>query len=144
VRTKLFNSDFHVARPFTVFGRTFAALALLFCIATPFMNDLPNRWTFLLGGFGYSAFLTVFVTGLMLLPLHARTRAFTALFIGFAFSTLVPVVILAILHFRLPFSIIHHSLPPLLWVSGGFIAVMFAFACYGWYYRLTHDATNVA
>lgn len=108
------------------------------------MEDLPNRWTFLIGGFGYSALLSVFVTGLMLLPLHTRTRAFTVLFIGVGFGVLVPVGILAVLHFRLPLSIIHHSTPPLLWASCTFIAVIFAFACYGWYYRLTHDATNVA
>jgi hypothetical protein len=107
------------------------------------MDDLPNRWTFLLGGFGYSAVLAFCVTGLLLLPQHPRTRVFTALFIAVGFSILVPVVILAILHFRL-LSIIHQTTPPLLWVTGSFLAAMFAFACYGWYHRLTHAATNVA
>ena len=107
------------------------------------MNDRPNRWAFLFGGFGYSTFLSVFVTGLMLLPLHMRTRAFTTLFIGSGFGVFVPVVILVILHFRLPLSIIHHSTLPLLWASWAFIAVMFTFASFGWYHRLTHDATKV-
>jgi hypothetical protein len=139
VKTKLFDRDWHVARPFTTLGRALAALALLFCIVTPFRNDLPSRWKALFGGFAYSAFTSVFVTGLMLLPSRARTRAFTALFIGFGFSVLVPVIFLTILHFRLPLSIIHRSTPPLLWASSTFISVMFAFACYGWYYRLAHD-----
>ena len=108
------------------------------------MDDLPNRWTFLLGGCGYSAVLAFFTTGVLLLPQHTRSRVFAALFIGFGFCILVPVAILAILHFRLPLSILHQTTPPLLWVTGSFLAAMFAFACYGWYHRLTHAATKVA
>lgn len=149
VKTNIFDSDWDVARPFTALGRTFAVLALIFCVATPFQNDLPSRWTFFCGGLGYSALLSVFATGFTLLPLRARTRAFIALFIGFGFSVLVPVVFLfVILHFRFPFSIslsiLDVSIPPLLWVSWTFIAVMFAFACYGWYYRLTRSGEHAS
>ncbi|MDB6173693.1 MAG: hypothetical protein JWL59_3004 [Chthoniobacteraceae bacterium] len=144
VRMNPFNSTWYVARPVVVFGRTFAILTAVFCVATPFIHDLPNRWTFFFGGFGYSAFLAFFVTGLLLLPQQTRTRIFTALFIGVGFSVIIPIIILAILSFGLPFSIIRQLMPPLLWGTGTLLATMFTFACYGWYHRLTHAATNVA
>lgn len=136
--------DFHIARPFVFLGRAVAILTLLLCIVTPFVDDLPSRWTFLFVGIGYSAFLSFLVTGILLLPQPWRSRAFTALLVAGALAPLVPGSILAIIHFRLPLSFIHYVTQPLLWGLYVFIAAMVAFACYGWYHRLTHDAPNVA
>ena len=136
MRTNSINSDWHVARPIAVAGRTFAVLALLFCIAAPFVNDLP-QWTFLLGGFAYSAFLAFFVTGYLLLP----KRVFTTFSIGGAVGTLLPFALLAALHFDPPLPIIEETIRLLLWALWTFLVVMFALACYSWYRRfapMTH------
>jgi hypothetical protein len=130
-----------------VLGRTFAVLALLFSIATPFMDDLPSRWTrwtFLLAGFAYSAFLAFLVTGLLLLPQRRRSQVFTALQIFGAFAALISWAVFAVLYFRLPLSIVRYCTQPFLWASCPFIPAMLGFACYGWYHRLTHDASTVA
>ena len=144
MKVKSSKSDFHIARPFVFFGRTVAILALLFCIVTPFIDEFPSRWTFLLGGIGYSAFLSFMVTGILLLPQHRRSRVFTALHVAKALAALVPIALLAALHFRLPLSFIRYGTQPLLWGAWAFGAAMLAFACYGWYHRLNHDAPNVA
>ena len=116
-----------------VASRTFAVLALLFCIATPFVNDLP-RWVFLFGGFGYSAFLAFFVTGILLLP--------KSVFMGFSITgvvgTLLPFAMLTALHFDLPFPIIIATIQFTVWTLCTFLVVMFALACYGWYRRFVH------
>ncbi|HZJ13929.1 MAG TPA: hypothetical protein VFD27_02720 [Chthoniobacteraceae bacterium] len=109
-------------------------MALLFCTATPFMNGLP-RWTFLLGGFGYSAFLAFFVTGIFLLPQLAQTCVHAALFIG---AFILGAMMLAAFHLGFPLTIFDGNTRPLLWALGTFLVGLFAFACYGWFHRFIH------
>jgi hypothetical protein len=108
------------------------------------MDDLPNRWTFLFAGFGFSAFLAIFVTGLLLLPRRTRHRVSIALIIGAAFHVLLTGTVAVALIFHLSLSFIPLISQPVNWGSCAFIAVMLAFACYGWHYRLTHDAAIAA
>ena len=123
---------------------TFAALALLFCIATPFMHDIPNRWLFFFGGLGYSAFLAFFSIGLSLLPRPTRPRVFMALFVVQVLGLFLAAAIFCVAHFQLPLSLISILTRPVLWALYPFGAAMLGFACYGWYFHLTHDATKVA
>ena len=142
--TKRFNSDWQPKRPFRALGFTFAPLALLFCIATPFMHDIPSRWLFFFGGLGYSAFLAFLSIGLCLLPRSLRPRVFMALFAAQSLAVLLVAAMFCIARFRLPFSLISILTRPTLWTLYPFGAAMLGFACYGWYFHLTHDATKVA
>jgi hypothetical protein len=143
MKTKSTSSDWHIDRPFVVLGRTFAVLALLFCVATPFTDDPEIRWPFLLGGLGYSAFLAFFVIGIFLLPQTWLGRVSTALGIAGPFAALAPITLMAVVYFQLPPSIIDYGAPPFLWAGCGFIAVTLGFACYGWYHRVTRSTRKV-
>lgn len=141
---KRFNFDWQPKRPFRALVLTFAVLALLFCIATPFMPDRHSRWLFLFAGLGYSAFLAFFTIGLCLLPRPIRSRVFTALFSVQAFAVFITAAIFCIAHFQLPLSLITLLTRSALWVLYPFGIAMLGFACYGWYFHLTHDATEAA
>ncbi len=122
---------------------TFAPLALMFCAATPFMHDIPSRWSFFFSGLGYSAFLAFFAIGLSLLPHPIRPRVFMALFAVQVMGLFLIAAIFCILHDQRPLSLISVLTPPALWALYPFGAAMIGFAGYGWYLHLTHDATKV-
>ncbi|MDR3403198.1 MAG: hypothetical protein P4L99_11940 [Chthoniobacter sp.] len=139
------SPDYYVSRPWVLFGRAFAVLALLFCVTVPFMDGLSSRWTFLFVGFAYSAFLAFVGTGGALLPRPLRSRALiAAMCLGPGWGLLASGIMLAMIHFRLPFSLIGRSIHVGLWVSGLSIAVLSFLACYGWYRRLTQARDNPA
>jgi hypothetical protein len=143
VRKKHFKTNWQVDHPLRAFGRGFAALSLLFCVTTPFVNDLPSRWLFLFGGFGYSAFLSFFAIGICLLPLSVRTRVFTFLFTLQALCFAVGITILFLARSG-ALAVIRSMLTPSLWALGVAGVGLLAFAFYGWYFRLTNDSTKVA
>jgi hypothetical protein len=107
------------------------------------MNDLPNWWLFLLGGFGYCAFLAFFAVGICLLPPSVRARVLTSLFTVQGLCVAVSLAIFLLARSgRL--AAIRAMLTPSLWALGVVGAALLAFAFYGWYLRLTDDSTNVA
>lgn len=121
---------------------TFAVLALLFGIFTPFMHEVPNRWCFFFGGLGYSAFLAFFVVGLSLLPNPTRPRVFMALLVVQVFGLLLLAAITCIAYFQPQPSLMSILIRPAVWVLYAFGAAMLGFACYGWYFRLALDAAK--
>ena len=86
------------------------------------MDHLPSRWTFLLVGIGYSAFLSFLVTGIFLLPDRQRSRVFVAMLIAGVVAALVSAALLVVFQFRLSPSIIRYTAQPVLCVSSAFIA----------------------
>jgi len=140
--TTRFTTDWQPERPFRAFGLTFAALAILFCLATPFMHDIPNRWNFLFGGLGYSGFLAFIAIGLSLLSRPMRSRVFIAMALAIVATVCFLVAIFCVAHFQLPLSLIAILLRSTLWVLYPFVAAMLGFACYGWYFKVTHIAAK--
>ena len=141
--TKLFNSDWQPKRPFRALGITFAVLALLFCIATPF-TDSQIRWLFFFWGLAYSAIIAFLTTGLALLPRPMVRRIVIASLTVQVFAVILMAAMFYIAHFYLPFSLIMNLVGLIPWVVCPSGAAMIGFACYGWYLHLTHDATKAA
>jgi len=138
VKIKWFNSDWQIERPLHLFLRAAAILCFLFCLATPFV-DVPNRWLFLIGGFGYSFFLAFVSIGVCILPHRTRARILVVMFAVQTFCVLVSAAIFAVIYYLhrlrpLPTSSVVSALILVL-------AVLVVFAARGWYLHVI-DAFN--
>lgn len=107
------------------------------------MSDLPSRWLFLFGGFGYSAFLSFFAVGMCLLPLNVRFRVLASLLAVQALCFAVSIAVLFMARTG-ALGLLRSILAPSLWALGIVGAGFLAFAFYGWYFRLANDTTKVA
>jgi hypothetical protein len=143
VTTKHFNSDWAPKRPFRAVCITFGCLAVLFSVTTPFMDDIPNRWHFLLAGLGCSAVLAFFAIGFCLLPARIRARTLIGFFLLMAVPFAVMLAILFAIRSQLPFSSFDNLIPVALWTSIAGGVFFLSLASYGWYLRL-NDSNQVA
>lgn len=58
------------------------------------------------------------------------------------FAVFLTVAIFCIAHFTLSLSLISILTRPTFWMLYPFGAAILGFACYGWFFHLTHDATK--
>jgi hypothetical protein len=121
----------------------FGILLFLSCVVTTSEVRTHHWWEFLLTGLGFSAFFSFHIVGLCLLPQRVRTVFLISMFVlqvlGLALT--LAIAFLAQMHaLTVLLSVISSSL----WVLSVVIAVLVAFAIYGWCIRVTHHAAPVA
>ena len=142
-RTKWFNGDWRIKRPLRASGFGFAVLSLGFCITTPFLEEAVDKPTYLIGGICYSALLVIFAVGIGLLPDAVRKRVVRCLW-GLQLVA-IPISVAIFLMAQLRFlNIIDAVIQPSIWILITVIAVLFAFAIYGWYCHLIRNKDRTA
>ncbi|HBN76659.1 MAG TPA: hypothetical protein DD473_12745 [Planctomycetaceae bacterium] len=132
-----------IKHPFQLFGWTLLPIALLGYVTIPFVNEVENRWLFLLGYLGYAAVLSFVSIGMILLPDGFRQKTYRYL-------PVLPIVVLLPL-LAISFCLWFESelilelmnyLKYVVYLNGLGLGIIFLIACYGWYSRLSNKISK--
>jgi len=135
MKPRFLDSQWKIARPLRASTIGFVTLSILFGAVTPLVEESISRWTFLLGGIGYSAVLVLASVGISILPIPIRRRVFLAVMICMASGFIGMIGILGIVSFGLSLTILDVLLPILSWISYLGLAMVVMFAIYGWWHH---------